>query len=276
MNADPMMPQLYRVQGLRRETRDTFTMELEPANGSRLSPFQAGQFNMLYLFGVGEAPISISGDPGEPRRLVHTTRVVGTVTRALRKLKRGDALGVRGPFGRGWPVAEAEGKDVVLVAGGIGLAPLRSALYALRARRDRYGKIFLLYGTRTPDDILYPRELQKWRGKFDLDVEITVDRAAVKWKGNVGVVTHLIQRASFDPKKTIAMVCGPEIMMRFTVRELIQRGVGASKIYLSMERNMKCAVGFCGHCLWGPQFVCKNGPVFEYAKIQDWFGRPET
>ena len=172
---DPMRPHLYAIRQMRSETDDTFTMELVPANGSALAPFGAGQFNMVYVPGVGEIPISISGDPSVPSRLLHTTRAVGGVTDAMRALRRGDVLGVRGPFGVGWPIPEAAGQDVVLVAGGIGLAPLRPVIYALLAERERYGKIVLLYGTRTPADILFARELRRWRGSLSFDVHVTVD-----------------------------------------------------------------------------------------------------
>lgn len=272
---DPMLPAPYRVQRVRQDTYDTFTLELQSANGADSFRFSAGQFNMLYVFGVGEVPISISGDSAMAAPLVHTTRAVGTVTKAMRKLKRGDMLGVRGPFGTHWPVEEAIGNDAVIVAGGIGLAPLRPALYALLANREKFGKVVLLYGTRTPNDILFRRELESWRSRLDVEVYVTVDRATGNWRGNVGVVTTLIPKAPFDPRNTVAMVCGPEIMMRFTILELQKRGVPAENIFLSMERNMKCAVGFCGHCQFGPAFICKDGPVFRYDRIKDLFSKRE-
>ncbi len=271
-----MLPQLYRVRRKRRETHDTFTFELEPLNGAVAPRFAAGQFNMLYVFGVGEVPISISGDPARPGVLVHTVRRVGVVTTALCALKRGAVVGLRGPFGSHWPVEEAEGCDVVVVAGGIGLAPLRPALYHLLANREKYGRIVLLYGARTPRDLLYQRELHRWRARFDLEVEITVDSATSSWRGNVGVVTTLIPRAPFDPSSTIALVCGPEVMMRFTVLELQKRGLPSENIYISMERNMKCAIGFCGHCQFGPMFICKDGPVFRFDQVQPFFGKREV
>jgi NAD(P)H-flavin reductase len=266
---DPMLPQLYRVQHVRQEIPDTFTLELETVDGSDVPPFVIGQFNMLYVFGVGEIPISISGDPAKRRPLLHTTRAVGTVSRAMRELKPEDVIGVRGPFGSHWPIERALGKDIVIVAGGIGLAPLRSAMYQIIARREKYGKVVLLYGARTPDDILYRKELENWRAHFDLEVFVTVDHATGAWRGSVGVVTKLVLRAPFDPQNTLALVCGPEIMMRFSAAELERRGVGAEHIFVSMERNMKCAVGFCGHCQYGPDFVCKDGPVFQYSHVQD-------
>ncbi len=263
-----MLPHRHRVRHVGKETSDTFTLELTPTEGTRAWSFAAGQFNMLYVFGVGEIPVSISGDPGKPGTFVHTTRAVGMVSNAMRKLRRGDVVGVRGPFGRGWPVGDAKGSDVVLVAGGIGLAPLRPALYQLLANRESYGKIVLLYGTRTPADILYRKELERWRARLDVDVQVTVDRATGRWLGNVGVVPSLIAKASFDRLNTVAMICGPEIMMRYTALALGKRGVPAEHIHISMERNMKCAVGFCGHCQFGGHVICKDGPVFSYDQMK--------
>lgn len=265
---NPLVPELYGVQRVYRDTYDTFTVELRPQN-SVAPRFAPGQFNMLYIFGVGEVPISISGDPTEEGMFVHTTRSVGMVTRAMNKLKRGDIVGVRGPFGSHWPTEEANGCDVVIVAGGIGLAPLRPVMYKILSEREKYGKVVLLYGTRSPEDILYRRELKIWRGQFDLEVDVTVDRATDKWYGHVGVVTTLIPNVTFDPFHTVSMVCGPEVMMRFTIRELQKCGVMEDKIFVSMERNMKCAVGFCGRCQFGPTFVCKDGPVFQYSRIKE-------
>jgi NAD(P)H-flavin reductase len=264
---DPMRTYPYRVKRILNETHDTFTLNLEPVNGGNEFRFRAGQFNMLYVFGTGEIPISISGDPSRPEQLVHTTRSVGTVTKAMRELKRGDVLGVRGPYGSHWPLESLGGKDVVFIAGGIGLAPLRSAMYHVLADREKYGKVVLLYGTRTPIDILYRKELEKWKSRFDLDVYVTVDRAIGAWRGYVGVVTALVSRAPYDPRNTIALVCGPEVMMRFSILELEKRGVKEENIFVSMERNMKCGIGFCGHCQMGPAFICKDGPVFRYDTV---------
>jgi NAD(P)H-flavin reductase len=266
-----MTPVFYRVLRTRRETRDTFTIELEPPDATEAIRFAPGQFNMLYVFGAGEVPISVSGAAERSQSLVHTVREVGAVTRAMRGLKRGDHLGVRGPFGSSWPVEEAIGRDVVIVAGGIGLAPLRPALYSILAHREKYGRVVLMYGTRTPEDILFRKELERWRARLDLSVHVTVDRAMTSWRGSVGVVTAIIPRARFDPPSALVMVCGPEAMMRFTILELQNRGVGVDQIYVSTERNMKCAVGFCGHCQLGPTFVCKDGPVFRYDRIQPFF-----
>ena len=265
----PMVPEPWQVRRTRRETHDTFTLELESGEARDGFHFLAGQFNMLYLFGIGEVPISISGDPSKSQKLVHTIRAVGPVTKAMRAVRRGDAVGVRGPFGSCWPVQEAAGKDVLIVAGGIGLAPLRPVVYEILAKRKNYGQIALLYGTRTPADMLYSKELEQWGKRADLQAHITVDRASGTWSGNVGVVPTLISKAQFNPRNTIAMICGPEVMMRFTVRDLQKYGVPLENIYISMERNMKCAVGFCGHCQFGPTFICKEGPVFRYHRIQN-------
>jgi NAD(P)H-flavin reductase len=275
MTTNPMLTHAYSVKRMQQETYDTFTLELKPKNDIQIKSFAPGQFNMLYAFGVGEVPISISGDPAKREVLIHTTRAVGAVTSAMWKLRRGDIIGVRGPFGTSWPMEEAKGCDVVIVAGGIGMAPLRPLLYRLLSERREYGKVFLLYGARTPADLLYQREMEQWQTRSDLQVDITVDRALRGWRGNVGVVTTLIPKADFDPTSTIAMVVGPEIMMRFTVAELEKRGLADGKIYISMERNMKCGIGFCGHCQLGPFFVCKDGPVFRYDRIKPFFGKGE-
>jgi NAD(P)H-flavin reductase len=275
MLADPMAPDPWKIQRIRRETPDTFTLELASVTGDPVPAFAAGQFNMLYVFGVGEVPISISGDPTGGKSLVHTVRAVGTVTSVMCALKRHDVLGVRGPFGSHWPVQEAAGSDVVIVAGGLGLAPLRPAIYHILAQRKHYGRVLLLYGARTPADLLYQRELERWRARADIDVQVTVDHGSDAWRGNVGVVTRFIPAAQFDSLDTVALVCGPEIMMRFTLLELQKRGLTPEHIFLSLERNMKCALGLCGHCQFGPFFECKDGPVFSFDKLQGWFGKRE-
>ena len=260
-----MLPRVARVVRRRRDGPDVWTLDLEAAASDGFAP---GQFNMLTAFGVGEVPISMSGDPAEPKRLVHTIRSVGAVSRALVRLRPGDPAGLRGPFGAGWPIAEMARHDVVIVAGGLGLAPLRPALYRLLAERDRYGRIVLLYGTRSPGDILFRRELEGWRRRLDIDIEVTVDHAGTDWHGDVGVVTTLIPRAAFDPPHAVALVCGPEVMMRFALAALRKAGLGDEAIHLSMERNMKCAIGFCGHCQFGPVFVCRDGPVFRLDRLK--------
>lgn len=271
---DPFLPQPWRVERRRRELIGAVTLELAPLAGER-PDFAPGQFNMLYVFGVGEVAISLSGDAERGTTFVHTLRNVGAVSGALSRLEVGASVGVRGPFGRGWPLAEAEGADVLLVAGGLGLAPLRPALYALLARRERYGRVVVMVGSRSPADILYRRELEHWRRRPDLEVLLTVDHADAGWRGHVGVVPALIPHAGLDPAKTLALVCGPEVMMRFTANALLAAGVGAGRIHLSMERNMKCAVAQCGHCQFGPFFVCKDGPVLRYDRIGGILAVPE-
>jgi NAD(P)H-flavin reductase len=280
MSTDPMLPVPCRVVRVRRETRDTWTLDVAPEDGGAPLAGAPGQFNMLYVFGVGEVPISISAIPSSSPRMgdgniSHAVRDVGAATRALTRLKKGDTLGLRGPFGSQWPVEDARSRDVVLVAGGIGLAPLRPVVHRVLAGRRDFGKVALLYGARTPAEVLYPRELAR-RWSRDIDIQVTVDRATGDWTGEVGVVTRLIRRADFDPRDCLAMVCGPEIMMRFTIAELQKLGVDDDRIFISMERNMKCAVGFCGHCQLGPAFICKDGPVFPYARMKDWLWRKEV
>ncbi len=257
------IPALYRVREVTRELTDTVTLSLVPETGRRPA-YTPGQVNMLYAFGVGEIALSISGD-GEDGGFQHTVREVGAVSAALAGLATGATVGVRGPFGAGWP--QTPGADVIFVAGGLGLAPLRPAIRQVLARRDRYGRVTLLFGTRHPAEILYRLELEQWRQRLDVDVSVTVDHADAAWHGNVGVVPALLPRATFDPKNSVAFVCGPEVMMRFTVTALRRAGLPDERIYLSMERNMKCAAGLCGHCQFGPEFICLEGPVMRFDRI---------
>ena len=259
----------WRVTANRRESHDTVTLALEP---SEPFGFQPGQFNMLWVPGIGEVPISISGDPSAPGPVLHTIRDVGAVTRALCAAQPGDQIGVRGPYGTSWPVQLAEGGDVVIVAGGIGLPPLRPAIYHVLAHRESYGRLVVLYGARTPSDLLFTRELAEWRSRFDLAVEMTVDTASRDWHGNVGVVPDLIGKAAFDPAASVAFTVGPEIMMRFTVRALLGAGVPEDQVFLSMERDMQCGAALCGHCQLGPFLVCRDGPVFCYRPLARWMG----
>jgi len=267
-STDVMVPQSYRVQEVSKETSDTFTLKLAPEEGSNGSSFRPGQFSMLWVFGVGELPISISGDPAKNDQLIYTVRSVGQATNSLVSQSVGSGIGVRGPFGTGWPVEAARGRDVIIVAGGIGLAPLRPAIYEVLHRRDEYGRLVILYGARSPRDLLYRKELAAWARHRDTQVLVTVDYGGVSWRGHVGVVTTLFKYARLKPTQSVAMLCGPEIMMRFVTRELEAHGLVRPDIYLSMERNMKCAVGFCGHCQYGPHFICKDGPVFPYDRIR--------
>jgi len=263
---DALVPSLVRMVRRRRETPGVWTIDLEREDGAPVS-FEPGQFDMLTAFGVGEVAVSLSGDPADAGRLVHTVRAVGAVTNALVALRRGDVLGLRGPFGTPWPLEEAPGGDVIVVAGGLGLAPLRPALYRIFANRDRYRRVQVFYGARTPDDILYARLLTAWPRRHGVDVHVTVDRATSEWSGHVGVVTTLLARAVHDPAATCAFVCGPEPMMRFTAAALRDAGLDDASIHLSLERNMKCAVAWCGRCQLGPVLVCRDGPVFRYDRI---------
>jgi NAD(P)H-flavin reductase len=263
---DPMLPHPHIVGQVTKETPDTFTLTLE--SGANGTTFQPGQFSMLWVFGVGELPISISGNPAEKEHLVYTVRSVGQATHALVSRKAGDGVGVRGPYGTGWPLEAARGRDVVVVAGGIGLAPLRPVIYEVLRNRKEYGRLILLYGARSPRELLYRKELTSWARQPDTQVLVTVDYGGLSWHGHVGVVTTLFKYARLQGPRSVAMVCGPEIMMRFVTRELESHGVAQSNIYLSMERNMKCGVGFCGHCQYGPHLICKDGPVFRYDQIR--------
>lgn len=262
---DLWRPRPMPVIWTRQDTADTLSFGLDC--GDRPFSFLPGQFNMLYLFGHGEVPISISGDAEQPGQLVHTVRGVGAVTRPMIQLQVGDGVGVRGPFGTPWPMDEARGTDVIVVAGGIGLAPLRPAILHLLKHREDFGRVIVLYGARAPSEMLYRDEFAQWRGRFDAVVEVTVDRAEPGWHGPVGVVTRLLERAAFDADDATLLTCGPEIMMRFVAREALRRGLPAERIWLTMERNMKCAVGLCGHCQWGAEFMCRDGAVFRYDRV---------
>lgn len=272
---DPMTPTPVVVRKIIWENDDTFTLTLECAPLGPEYRFLPGQFNMVYVFGVGEAAISISSDPARPATLDHTIHRVGLVTTALAQKKRGDLIGIRGPFGSIWPIEVARGRDVCIASGGIGLAPLRPVIYGMLKDRNAYGRIIVLYGGRSPLDLLYRVELEKWANDFGVEVLVTVDRGDSSWKGHIGVVTSLFQYIKLDARETIAYVCGPEIMMKYTVDELERRGVPPAQMYLSMERNMKCAVGFCGHCQYGPTFICKEGPVYPVMRVRPLLDRKE-
>jgi anaerobic sulfite reductase subunit B len=259
--AAPVLPARYQVTGRLIETHDTVTLDLRPVDRP-IPPHQPGQFTMLYAPGVGEVPVSISGTgPGEV--LVQTVRAVGAVTRALCGCRPGRMIGVRGPYGTDWDVASAAGGDLLIVAGGIGLAPLRGALLAALGHRDAYRRIVVLAGARSPQELIFVRDLGEWR-RGGADVELTVDGAAAGWGGHVGAVTQLLPRATVDPGRTTALVCGPEIMMRLTARELLALGVPAAGVRISLERNMRCGVAECGHCQLGPLLLCRDGPVVSY------------
>lgn len=265
--ADWIEPQPWLVTSVRDEAPDVVTLGFTPPAPFRFEP---GQFNMVSLPGIGEVPISISSDPADDTQVLHTIRDVGLVTKALCGLRPGQRAGVRGPYGTSWPLAEAVGGDLVIVAGGIGLPPLRPALYQALHDRDRFGRVTLLYGARTPADLLFPEELGTWQSANGVDVQVTVDAAGREWTGSVGVVPALIPGAGLAPESTTAFVVGPEVMMRFTIRALLAAGVTGGRIYLSMERNMQCAAALCGHCQFGPFLVCRDGPVFRYSDVARW------
>lgn len=262
---DPWAPQPWRLRSVRQDTADVFSWELEPEQG-RAPDFLPGQFNMIYRFGQGEVAISICG-AGADGRVLHTIRAVGAVTRQLQSLEAGAVIGVRGPFGNGWPVEALKGHDVVVVAGGLGIAPLRPLVEWLLAHRADYGRIDVLYGARRPSDLLYAEDIRRWQQSPGVRVRVTVDSGDSDWHGEVGAVTHLIPMVGIDPARTLAVLCGPEVMMRFTVLSLQQEGLAPYSIYLSMERHMQCAIGYCGHCFYGPHFICRDGPVFRFDRL---------
>ena len=265
---DPMLTTPMVVSARVQETADTFTIDVHTPDGF---PFRPGEFTMLYVYGVGDVPISISGDPARSEILTFTIRAAGKVTEALGRLRPGDWIGVRGPYGRGWPMEAAKGHDVVLVGGGIGVAPLRSAIYDILNNRGDYEKVAIAVGFRSRDDILFLKQIHEWRQRFDIDLDITVDTADDTWKGSVGVVTRLIPMLDFGAD-AVSMVCGPEIMMMFTARALRDRGFAEHNIYVSLERNMKCGIGLCGHCQYGELFVCTDGPVKPFSDVERIFG----
>lgn len=272
-------PAPARVLDSRRESRDVVTLTLAASGGGGGGVFRAGQFNMLYAFGVGEVAISMSGSPARSDVAIHTIKAVGAVTEALCRSRVGDAVGVRGPFGTPWPMDQVRGMDVVVVAGGLGLAPLRPVVYQVLAERAAFGKLVLLAGARTPPDLLFAEELAAWGARGDVLVRTTVDRAESGWKGRVGVVPALLGELDdedVDLTRAAVFVCGPEVMMRFVLRELARRAVPDERVFLSLERNMKCAVGLCGHCQLGPSFICKDGPVLGYDRVRPLFWAREV
>jgi len=260
------------VRDVRKETPDTFTLLLDLGERRTPAGFMPGQFNMLYVLGVGEVPISVASFR-EEKLLMHTIRSVGTVTSLLTRLSVGESVGVRGPFGRGWPVAEADGKQLLIIAGGLGLPPLRPVIEEAIAKPGRIAGVKVLYGARTPADLIYTHEYEKWQGADGCDLLLTVDRGTGEWGGNVGVVTTLFPKAGINPGRAIAFICGPELMLKFSILELAKMGIPAERIFISLERNMSCATGTCGHCQLGPLFICRDGPVFGYPRVKGFFPR---
>jgi NAD(P)H-flavin reductase len=271
---DPMLPRRAVIEAIRQETHDVGTFTLRLDQESEPYRFLPGQFNMLYLPAFGEAAISISSDAEEIGTIRHTIRFVGTVTTGLARLRAGAEIGIRGPYGTAWPIDQARGRDLVIVGGGIGLAPLRPVIYHVLRHRDDFRTVTLLYGARTPGDLLYTDAFETWK-QAGIDVHVTVDRSENSWKGVVGVVPLLFYRIRIEPKETVILTCGPEVMMHFVAYEALARRVPRESVWLSLERNMKCAIGVCGHCQYGPLFVCRDGPVISFARMEPYFNREE-
>jgi len=264
-----LAPVPSRIVGVRSETPCVRTYYLELPR--KLTLPKPGQFNMLYVHGVGEVTISVSDVDTERRLVAHTVRFVGSVTNTFRHLREGDVIGIRGPYGNGWPLDEHRGKDILIVAGGIGLPPLRPVIREVASNRSRYGRLIIVYGARTPKDLVYRYEYPDYESIPDTELHLTVDVPDESWRGHVGVVTKLIPPLKLDVGNTVAYICGPEVMMKYAVEELLKKGLKTNQIYLSLERRMKCGVGLCGHCQAGPYFVCKHGPIFPFWFIGKYF-----
>jgi sulfhydrogenase subunit gamma (sulfur reductase) len=258
-----------------KEAEDIHTFRLQFADEAmrRSYRFAPGQFNMVYLFGVGEVAISIVSDPDEPQYLDHTIRAVGRVTNAIARLKEGEGLGIRGPFGVGWPLEDARGRDIIIVTGGLGCAPVVGAIEYIFRRRAQYGAVKILHGVKTPHDLVFRERFDRWRRHPNTEVLLTSDQPDKTWRYHVGVVTELFEQVSMDPAKSLVLMCGPEIMMRLGVPILMRRGIPAAAISISLERHMECGIGLCGHCQMGPYFLCKDGPVMRYDRVAPWLGR---
>jgi NAD(P)H-flavin reductase len=271
------MPAAAQIVDMREENFNTRTIALRFVDEyvRQSYRFVPGQFNMVYVPGVGEAAISISSSPDQTETLSHTIRMVGSVTRMIQRLGQGATVGLRGPFGRGWPLEAMEGKDVVIVAGGIGLAPLRPVLYWILQHRDRYRRVVLLYGCRTPEDRVFAGELEQWDKGRAIQVLVTVDNATGAWAGPVGVVTSLLRRIKVNAARTVVLVCGPKILNHVAAWSFLQLHVPPDHVYVSLERNMNCGFGRCGHCQYGGKFMCKDGPVFCFSEVADIFGKEE-
>jgi len=261
------LPVLARITQARSMTslEKLFNLEL-PANASL--GHRPGQFVSVSIMGVGEAPISISSSPSRSNGSFELcVRRVGDVTNALHRLEAGAQVGIRGPFGRGFPYEKFRGKDVLFAPGGLGLAPLRSLINQVLDERSNYGKVTILYGARNPAELLFKEELEEWAGRDDVDLHVTVDRGDENWQGNIGVITTLFRKVSLNPRNTVAITCGPPVMYRFVLMELLGKGISNGNIYLSLERHMKCGVGKCGHCQINDVYACQSGPVFPYSEI---------
>lgn len=268
---NPYLPREAEVVERIQETPTVFTLKLRLADGQPYG-FEAGQFNMLYLYGVGEVPISIVAGGEADGLLTHTIRAVGRVTRGMSALQAGDRIGLRGPFGRGWPLREAEGRNVVVVTGGLGCAPSVSIIHHILRHRERYGRLTIVQGVKHADDLIWRAQYEAWSREPDVRVLLAADVQSPDWRGHVGHVTDLFDHLDLEVREAVAMLCGPEGLMRASADGLQQRGLAAERIFLSMERNMQCAVGHCGHCQFGARFVCRDGPVFAWPEVHDLLG----
>lgn len=271
LSSDPGLPKLAQIDAYIKESPTIFTLQTRLINPEQNFSFHPGQFNMLYLYGIGEVPISISSDPDDLPLLGHTIRAVGRVTRAMQHLKEGDHIGIRGPYGRGWPVDKARNKQVLIVTGGLGCAPTVSVINYILSRRKHFGRLTILQGVKHSDDLIWRKQYEMWQQLPDTEVFIAADKPGKHWPWHAGLVTELIEQVSIDINNTIVLMCGPEKMMLAAVGALAKKNVPESAIYLSIERNMACAIGHCGHCQYGGLFVCKDGPVFAYPEIKPLF-----
>lgn len=270
LSLDAGPPHAATVVARIQESPTIFTLQLrlDDASAQAAYRFAPGQFNMLYLVGVGEVAISIMSDPEDRNGVGHTIRAVGRVTQGLAALQPGDRVGLRGPFGRGWPLQEMGGRDVVLVLGGLGCAPVVSVIHYILRRRERFGRLVIIQGVKHAEDLIWREQYDRWSKLPDTQVLVAADQGAALWPWHVGRVTALFDLASFNPERAAAMMCGPEGMMRVAAEQLLARGLPESSLYLSMERNMQCAVGRCGHCQLGGAFVCRDGPVFNWGEVK--------
>lgn len=269
-----LLPHDAEVVAREQESGNIFSLRVRLADEALRTSFRyaPGQFNMLYLYGVGEVPISIVNDAQGGQALIHTVRALGRVTRGLAQLKVGDRLGLRGPYGRGWPLAAAQGKDVLVVTGGLGCAPVVAVIYHVLRNRGHYGHLTIIQGVRHSDDLIWKEHYNRWRAQPNTTVLLAADKAGPGWPWHVGLVTELFREIDIDPQRVMAMLCGPELMMRAAIEELIARGLPESMLYLNMERNMQCAVAQCGHCQYGSRYVCRDGPVFAYTEVKNLLG----
>lgn len=273
MNDKTLIPQAMEIRKRYEESPTIFSWELHFLQESQRQDYQfsAGQFNMLYLYGIGEVAISISSDPQEKDYLRHTIRAVGRITRAMQQLKEGDTIGLRGPFGNGWPLASAQGKDIVILSGGLGCAPTYSLISYILRRREQFGQVRVLHGVKHSDDLIFREQLKQWQQHRDVEVIIAADNARAQWPWHVGFITDNIAKLAIEPQETLVMMCGPEAMMHAAIFAFLQKGISENNIYLSMERNMECGIGQCGHCQMGGWFICKDGPIFAYDQIKHLF-----